>query len=96
MERELTDSLSIIDELYGNEIKEIIDIIEKKFAICDYKHERGQNNIVFMFNNDFYEQVVLIVVLNEVKRRYLENGKWSNIFYEIEGAKIKFTFYFPR
>lgn len=93
MEREAIGPINVIQDLYGNQLDSLLDEMTKKISLKDYKHANGGAFILVTVNNLDYNPVVL----NEVKRRYLESG-WGNVFYKIitDENVITFELYFPQ
>ena len=92
MEREAIGPVNIIEDLYSNQLNSLLDEMTRKLTIKDYEYTGGAFIVVKVSNLDYNS-----VVLNEVKRRYLEVG-WGNVFYNfIEGENaITFQLYFPQ
>jgi len=83
--------INVIEDLYGNDLQTLLDELVKKLTLKEYEHIEGNAYIVVTVKNIGYN----IVVLNEVKRRYLEEG-WGNIFYKNLDDEVSFQLYFPQ
>ena len=83
----------VIEDLFSNELNTLLDELMKKITLKDYTHPVGTTWILVNVRNNDYNPVVL----NEVKRRYLNEG-WGNIFYNVvdNGTTITFQLYFPQ
>lgn len=84
---------SVIEDLFSNELHTLLDELMKKISLKDYVHPVGTTWILVSVKNNDYNSVVL----NEVKRRYLNEG-WGNVFYNFieKDSSITFQFYFPQ
>jgi len=84
--------VSVIEDLYSNQLNTLLDDLMKKISLKEYDHQSGTTFIIVSIRNYDYNPVVL----NEVKRRYLEEG-WGNVFYKIvDRETITFQLYFPQ
>jgi len=91
MERKPIRPESVIEDLYNNQISSLMDELYKKISLKDYDYQDKWTYIIVHIKNTDYN----LVVLNEVKRRYLEDG-WGNIFYNVLKDEITYQLYFPQ
>ena len=80
---------TVIEDLYGNEINSLLDELHKKIQLKEYEHSEKGWILITVRNSDYNT-----IVLNEVKRRYLQEG-WGNIFYYKKDSFLTFHLYFP-
>jgi len=83
---------TIIEDLYGNQINSLLDDLHKKIQLKEYEYSIKGWILLTIKNLDYNT-----IVLNEVKRRYLQEG-WGNIFYNFkeDTNEITYQLYFPQ
>jgi hypothetical protein len=91
MERKPIRPESVIEDLYNGQIIQLMDELHKTISLMEYEHDDKWSFIIIKIKNRDYNSTVL----NEVKRRYLQEG-WGNVFYNSKEGQLSFQLYFPQ
>lgn len=90
MDRKPIRPESVIEDLYSGQINQLLGEMFKIISLIEYEHDEKLAYIKIKMKN-LYNQTVL----NEVKRRYLQEG-WGNVFYTINDDVLTYQLYFPQ